>query len=96
MSSSERFEELVQEVQGAKWDVILVSLAWCHVIMESGKFVNKHGVAIIVNKRWKNRVNWVECVSERVIAASVSVNGHPIKYIHATQWIPGPPRRKNM
>ena len=28
MSSSERFEELLQEVQGAKWEVILVSESW--------------------------------------------------------------------
>ena len=47
MSSSERFEKLFQEVQGAKWDVMLVSGTWRpnkeiwesdhgHVVMESG------------------------------------------------------------
>ena len=92
MSSSERFEELFRGVQGATWDVILVSETWRpnkeiwesdhgHVVMESGKFMNKHGVAIIVNSRWRNKVNWVECVSERVIAASILVNKHPITLI---------------
>ena len=92
MSSTERFEELLQEVQGATLDVILVSETcrpnkevWesnqGHVVMESGKFVNKHGVAIIVNSRWKNRINWVECGSERVIAASISVNKHSITFV---------------
>ena len=58
MSSSERSEELFEEVQGAKWDVILVSESWRpnkevwesnqgHVVMKSGKFVNKHGVATL-------------------------------------------------
>ena len=94
MRSSERFEELLREVQGAKWDVILVSETWRpseevweshqgHIVMESGKFVNKHGVAIIVNSTWRNKINWVECVSERVIAASISVNRHPITLISA-------------
>ena len=85
MGSSERFEELLQEIQGAKWDVILVSETWRpnkEIWMESGKFVNKLGVAIIVNKRWRSKIN-CECVSERVIAASISVNRHPITLISA-------------
>ena len=62
MGSSERFDELFQEVKGAMLDVILVSEIWRpnkevweskqgYVVMESGKFGNKHGVAIIVNSR---------------------------------------------
>ena len=79
-------------MQGAKLDVTVVSETWRpnreiweseqgHVVVESGNFVNKHGVAIIVNSRWRNKVNWVECVSERVIAASISVNKHLITLI---------------
>ena len=30
-----------------------------------------------MNSRWRNKINWVECVSERVIAASISVSRHP-------------------
>ena len=94
MSSSERFEELLREVHGATWDVVLIFETWRsskevweteqgHVVIESGKFTNKHGVAIIMNSRWKNKINWVECASERVVAASVSVNKQPITLISA-------------
>ena len=62
MTSSERIHELFHELQGTKWDVMLVSETWRpnkemwessqgHIVMESGKFGNKHGVAIIVNRR---------------------------------------------
>ena len=92
MSSSERFEELLQEVHGAKWDVMLISETWRpnnevweteqgRVVIESGKFTNKHGVAIIVNCRWRNKINWIECASERVVAASISVNKQPITLV---------------
>ena len=85
MSSSERFEELLREEHGAKWDVVLISETWRpskevwkteqgHVTIESGKFTNKYGVGIIVKNRWKNNINLVECANERVVAASVSVN----------------------
>ena len=52
-----------------------------HVVMESSKFVNKHGVAIIVNSRWRNKINWVESASERVVATSISVNKPPITLV---------------
>ena len=92
MNSSERVHELFQEVQGTKWDVILVPETWrpnkemwesSHgpIVMKSGKFDNKHGVAIIVNGRWRQGINWFECISERVIAASISVNKQPITLI---------------
>ena len=93
MCSSERFEELLHEVQGEKWDAILLSETlrpnkeiWeshkGHIIMESGKFENKHGVENC-EQRWKSKINWVKSVSERVIAASISVNRHPVTLISA-------------
>ena len=47
-------------------------------MVESGQFINKHGVAILLNKRWKNQIKWVHCESERIVAMSISVNKHPI------------------
>ena len=47
-------------------------------MVESGQFINKHGVAILFNKRWKNQIKWVHCESERIVAMSISVNKHPI------------------
>ena len=54
-----------------------------HIVIESGKFTNKHGVAIILNKRWRNRINWVECACERVVAASISIGRQPITLVSA-------------
>ena len=47
-------------------------------MVESGQFINKHGVAILLNKRWKNQIKWVHCESERIVAMSISVDKHPI------------------
>ena len=89
LGSSERLKEIICELQRVEWDVILISETWRqskeiwetqegHIMVESGQFINKHGVAILLNKRWKNQVNWVQCESERVVAMSISVNKQPI------------------
>ena len=88
-SSIERLKELFSEVYRVRCDVILISETWRHgkeiweteqgrIVIESGKFTNKHGVAIILNRRWTNQINWVACVCERVVAASISVNKQAI------------------
>ena len=46
--------------------------------VESGKFTDKHGVAILLNRRWKNQIHWVQCACERVVAMVISVNEQPI------------------
>ena len=80
---------MFNEVQGCKWDAILVSETWRpkpeevwgsdqgHIVMGAGKYVYKHGAAIIV-KKWKHRINWTKCISERIIATSITVNKQPI------------------
>ena len=89
MNSSESIEELFIELHQVTWDAILISETWRqgkeiwetqqgHIMVESGKFINKHGVAILLNRRWKNKINWVQCVCERVVALSISVNKQPI------------------
>ena len=35
-------------------------------MVDSGKFTNKHGIAILLNRRWKNQNKWVQCACERV------------------------------
>ena len=42
--------------------------------MGSGKFKNKHGVGILVNKKWRRHINWTDYISERAIATSVTVS----------------------
>ena len=91
---------MICELQRVEWDVILISETWRqskeiwetqerHIMVESGQFINKHGVAILLNKRWKNQVKLVQCESERVVAMSISVNKQPIVLmsVHATQWL---------
>ena len=89
LNSSERLEEMLSELHRISWDAILISETWRqnkeiwetqqgHIMVESGKFTNKHGVAILLNRRWKNRINWIQCACERVVAMSFSVNEHPV------------------
>ena len=89
MSSNERLDELIRELHRVDWDVILLSETWRqnkevwetkqgHITVESGQFINKHGVAILLNKRWKNQTKWVHCESERIVAMSISVNRQSI------------------
>ena len=47
-------------------------------MVESEKFTNKHGVAILLNRRWHNKINWIQCACERVVAMSISVNKQPV------------------
>ena len=42
--------------------------------MDSGKFEIKHGVGILVNKKWRKHVNWTDYISERAISTSITVN----------------------
>ena len=64
MNTSERLEELFSELQQVAWDVVLVPETWRqgkemwetqqgHIMLESVKFTNKHGVAILLNRRYQ-------------------------------------------
>ena len=69
MHSSEKIEELETELEGYRWDAILQSETWRHepaeiwethhnhIFMGAGKYENKHGVGIMLNKRWKKKVS---------------------------------------
>ena len=89
LNSSERLEEMLSELHKISWDAILISETlrqhkeiWetqqGHIMVESGKFANNHGVAILLNRRLKNRINWIQCACERVVATSITVNKHPV------------------
>ena len=101
MNSSERREELFSELHQVTWDVILISETWRqgkeiwetqqgHIMIESGKFTNKHGVSILLNKRWKNQINWVQCVlrtSGCIVDLGKQTADHVGERVHATQWL---------
>ena len=86
MHSSEKIEELVTELEGYRWDAILLSETWRHepaelwetqhnhIFMGAGKYENKHGVGIMLNKRWRKRIIDTDYINERVIKTTILVN----------------------
>ena len=50
-----------------------------HIFMGSGKFDNKHGVGIMLNKRWRQRIIDTEYINERAITTTILVNRQHIK-----------------
>ena len=44
----------------------------------SGKFDNKLGVGIMLNKRWRQRIIDTEYMNERAITTTIVVNGQHI------------------
>ena len=42
-----------------------------HVFMGAGAFAHKHGVGTPLNKKWKRKIIKTECVSERMISATM-------------------------
>ena len=91
MHSSEKIEEMVSELEGYRWDAILLSETWRHeqaeiwethhkhIFKGSGKFDNKHGVGIMLNKRWRQRIIDTEYINERAITTTIVVNRQHIK-----------------
>ena len=101
LSSSERIDEMFSEVQGCMWDAILVSETWRpkpeevwksdqgHIVMGAGKYENKHGAAIIVNKKWKHRIK-LDKAHQRAHHCNIyyrqQAADHSSQRLHATQW----------
>ena len=91
MHSSEKIEEMVSELEGYRWNAILLSETWRHeqaemwethhkhIFMRSGKFDNKHGVGIMLNKRWRQRIIDTQYINERAITTTIFVNRQHIK-----------------
>ena len=90
LCSSDRVEELAREVCDCRWDALLISESWSpgkaelwmtlqgQIYMGAGRFPNKHGVRKLLNRRWNNKTNWTDCISERPIAVSITVNNQSV------------------
>ena len=86
LNSSERSEEVTQEVDWCRWDALLIretlrskkAEIWetrqGHIFMGAGKIENKHVVGMLVNKKWRKRIIWTDYINERAIATSITVN----------------------
>ena len=91
MHSSEKIDELVTEFEGYRWDAILLYETWRHenseiwethhkhIFMGAGKYDNKHGVGIMLNKRWRKRIIDTEHINERAIKTTTTINRQHIK-----------------
>ena len=42
-----------------------------HIFMGAGKFENKHGVGLLVIKKWRKHSNWTELVHQRTSHGNV-------------------------
>ena len=85
MHSSERIEEMVCELECYRWDAMFVSETWRqekseiwethhkHIFMGEGKYDNRHGVGIILSKKWKQRIIDTEYVVNRLRIQLMSV-----------------------
>ena len=86
LCSSDRVQELSREVCDCRWDALLISESWRpgkaepwmtlqgHTYMGAGRFPNKHRVRKLLNRRWNNKTNWTDYISERAISVSITVN----------------------
>ena len=91
MHSSERIEEMVCELEGYRWDALFLCETWRHdkeeiwethhkhIFMGAGRYDNKHGVGILLNKKWKQRSIDTEYINERAISTTILVNRQRIK-----------------
>ena len=91
MHSSERIEEMICELEGYRWDAIFLSETWRydkaeiwethhkHTFLGAGRYDNKHGVGVMLNKMWRQRIIDTEYINERAISTTIVVNRHRIK-----------------
>ena len=91
MHSSEKIEEMVSELEGYRWDAILLSETWRHemseiwethhkhIFMGAGKYDNKHGVGIMLKKKWRQRIIDTEYINERAVTTTILVDRQHIK-----------------
>ena len=81
---------MAREVCDCRWDALLISESWKpgkaelwmtlqgHIYMGGGGFPNKHGVRKLLNRKWNNKTNRTNYISERAIAVSITVNNQPV------------------
>ena len=91
MDSSERIEGMIRELEGYRWDAVLLNETWRpaksemwethqrHIFTGSGKYENKHRVGILLNKKWRKRIKDTGYINERAITTQITVNHHRIK-----------------
>ena len=68
-----------------------------HMYMGAGKFENKHGVAILLNKKWRKKIHWTQYNNERAIATSSQQTAdYTNECVLSPLGMRGPTRRKSV
>ena len=76
MNSSDRIEQMIDEIEDYRWDAILLNETWRSSKVEIWEtqrghfFVENHGVAILLNKKWRYRIVDTDHISERAISTT--------------------------
>ena len=93
MHSSERIEEMVSDLEGYRWDALFLNETWRHdkeeiwethhkhIFMGAGKYDNKHGVGVLLNKKWRQRIIDTEYINEGAISTTIVVNPQRMKLV---------------
>eukprot|EP00973_Karenia_brevis_P094564 12423135-Karenia_brevis.AAC.1 len=78
LTSDERLTEVISELEGEKWDVVLINETWReekeefdalpdgHVWLGSGGTAGRRGVGILVHGTWAGFVHRWSAINERV------------------------------
>ena len=78
-NSSERIEEMKREFEGCRSNAVVLNEIWrpakseiweTHqrpIFMGAGQYENRRGVGILMNKKWRTRINDIEHINERAI-----------------------------
>lgn len=87
LSSRQKMQEMEEELEKIKWDVVGVSevrkpgeeclkLQSGHTFFYRGSDSQKlmHGVGLFINKRWSDRITHTKSISDRVIYVSLKIN----------------------
>ena len=103
--TEERERQLLHELDGISWDIILLNETWRskvveiwtstgHLFLGAGGTAHSAGVAIILNRRWVRGFQGFKRVSERLCALDLKVSGRKLRFIvpyMPTTWHPDAP-----
>ena len=72
-----KIKKSVTELEGHRWDAILLNETWRHELAELWEIYHKHifmGAGVMLNKRWRKRIIDTEYINERAITTTILVN----------------------
>ena len=93
LKADDRIEELIRELAGVQWDVVLICETWRveqselwetrqgHLFVGAGWGENSRGVAILFRNSWKHSIKNVIYVNERVLAVDADLLGERFRFI---------------